>query len=237
MRALVDAGAAPRRQLQAAESRLVDAEDAAFLRRTLYGAELTEAQADEMIAAAERRLERRLGALENAKRLLREGVVSQVEITSYVEDFDRARKEVDLAGSRARLTRELAEMARVEEEAERQMEEEPLESYAAMEKYAGNGVFSVSQLQLVTAQFEARFAKPLPVSAFGETAVHRAMGFDHRDRMDVALHPDQPEGIWLRRYLTAQGIPYFAFRRALAGKATGSHIHIGPSSTRIQRGG
>ena len=81
--------------------------------------------------------------------------------------------------------------------------------------------------------YERRFPKPLPVSAMGETAVHRALGFDHRGRVDVALSPDQPEGVWLRQYLEARRIPYFAFWQAVPGKATGAHIHIGPESTRL----
>jgi hypothetical protein len=237
VRLLVNAGAAPRAELDRAEAELSDAEDAAFLRRTLYGADLNEAQADDMLAAAGRRLERRKEALANAKKLVAEGVLPQLGLTTYVEDFDRSRKEVDLAEARARLTRELAEMARLEQEADRQMEEAPPAAYAAMEKFTGAGAFSITQLQTITAEFEARFSYPLPVSALGETAVHRAMGFDHRNRVDVALHPDQPEGRWLREYLTARSIPFFAFRRAIPGKSTGSHIHIGPSSTRIQRGG
>jgi hypothetical protein len=71
----------------------------------------------------------------------------------------------------------------------------------------------------------------------GETAVHRALGFDHRNRVDVAVHPDQPEGVWLRQYLELHYIPYFAFRRAVPGKATGAHIHIGPMSTPLARAG
>ncbi|MGD0365792.1 MAG: hypothetical protein ABSC93_33330, partial [Bryobacteraceae bacterium] len=85
----------------------------------------------------------------------------------------------------------------------------------------------------VSGAFERRFSKPLPVSAMGETAVHRALGFDHRGRVDVALSPDQPEGLWLRQYLEARRIPYFAFWHAMPGKATGAHIHIGPESTRL----
>ena len=77
----------------------------------------------------------------------------------------------------------------------------------------------------------------MPVSALGETAVHRAMGFDHRGRVDVALNPDQPEGVWLIEYLKQNRIPYFAFRGPVKGKATGAHIHIGPMSTRLASGG
>ena len=71
----------------------------------------------------------------------------------------------------------------------------------------------------------------------GETAVHRSLGFDHRGRVDVAISPDQPEGVWLRHYLTDNHIPYFAFRQAVPGKATGAHIHMGPMSTRLKLGG
>jgi len=73
----------------------------------------------------------------------------------------------------------------------------------------------------------------LPVSADGETAVHQAMGFDHRNRVDVALFPDTAEGKWLRHYLEASSIPYYAFRSLVVGKATAAHIHIGPPSTRL----
>ena len=69
------------------------------------------------------------------------------------------------------------------------------------------------------------------------TAVHRSLGFDHTGRVDVELHPALPEGRWLLEYLTGHRIPYFAFRHAVPGKATGAHIHIGPMSTRLAKGG
>ena len=53
------------------------------------------------------------------------------------------------------------------------------------------------------------------------------MGFDHRERFDVAINPDQEEGRWLMRLLDRLRVPYIAFRRAVAGRATGAHIHIG----------
>jgi hypothetical protein len=63
--------------------------------------------------------------------------------------------------------------------------------------------------------------------------VHRALGFDHRGRVDVAVVPSAPEGIWLRQYLQLKKIPYYAFSHAIPGKATAAHIHIGPGSTRL----
>ena len=34
-------------------------------------------------------------------------------------------------------------------------------------------------------------------------------------------------------YLESKQIPYFAFRMAVPGKATGAHIHVGPESTKL----
>ena len=59
--------------------------------------------------------------------------------------------------------------------------------------YDGNVVvFTRSDLEKLEIDYIAKFARPLPISAEGETAVHRSLGFDHRGRVDVAVMPDQP---------------------------------------------
>jgi hypothetical protein len=236
LRALVEAGAAPRAQLEKAEEAIKDAEDAAFLRRTLYGTELTDGQSEEMTAVAARRLERRKNALAEARGLVEAGVATQLSLGTFLEALDAARKEHDLAVHRARLLHELTEMARKEHELQEAMEHAASDAAALAERFDG-GVFSMQDFFRIDRAFQRSFGKPLPVSAMGETAVHRAMGFDHSGRVDVAVHPDKPEGVWLRDYLTSHGIPFFAFRQAVKGKATGAHIHIGPMSTRIAKGG
>jgi hypothetical protein len=237
LRSLVDAGVMPRAQLERAEAGLADAEDASVLRRTVYGTELTEDQADEMIAAATRRLERRKKAVADARELVDRGVASLLSVTPFLEEEDSARKELDIAESRARLARQLSEMARAEEALESKLNHEPAEAHELADRYDGDGVFNMATFAHVELDFEKQFGKPLPVSAMGETAVHRSLGFDHRGRVDVAIHPDQPEGRWLLEYLVEKHIPYFAFRQAVPGKATGAHIHIGPLSTRYKLGG
>ena len=87
------------------------------------------------------------------------------------------------------------------------------------EEYTGDGVFAFATFAKVEVAFEEHFGKKMPVSAVGETAVHRALGFDHSGRVDVALNPDQPEGVWLLEYLKQAHIPYFAFRHAGAGQS------------------
>src|SRR3954447_23422336 len=73
LRALVEAGAAPRAQLEKAEAALADSEDAAYLRKTVYGTDLTETETDDMMAAAERRVDRRKSAVADMKKLIAEG--------------------------------------------------------------------------------------------------------------------------------------------------------------------
>lgn len=232
LRALVEAGAIPRVQLEQAEDALGDARDMAVLRRTMYGQDMTEEQSGEMVAAAQRRLDRRLKQLERARGLVDSGIVAKNDLGPLQEQADYASKEYELAVSRAKLNRDLAEMARAEQAARSHQGQGSADGPTPVH-YEGAGVFTSAQFEQVSVAFEHRFAKPLPVSAMGETAVHRALGFDHRGRVDVALNPDQPEGVWLRRYLEARHIPYFAFWQPAAGKATGAHIHMGPESTRL----
>jgi hypothetical protein len=230
VRALVEAGAAPRAQLAKAEESLADAADAALLRKTAYGQDLTVEQADDMIAAASRRFNRRQKALDDARRLVAAGVSTELSLGPLRDELDRARKECDVADSRAKLTRELSEMAQAEQLVAARSA--PLDS-----ETESDGVLAYATFARVEVDFEEHFGKKLPVSAVGETAVHRALGFDHRGRVDVALNPDQPEGAWLCQYLAQNHIPFFAFRQAVPGKATGAHIHIGPMSTKLVSGG
>ncbi|MGH7365174.1 MAG: hypothetical protein ACREK9_02085 [Candidatus Rokuibacteriota bacterium] len=81
--------------------------------------------------------------------------------------------------------------------------------------------------------FLARFGRALPISAFGQTTLHDRMGFDHRNALDVALHPDSPEGRSLLDHLRASGIPFIAVWAAIPGSASGAHIHVGQPSPRI----
>jgi hypothetical protein len=237
LRTLVEAGALPRKELERAEEQIADAEDAAYLRKTLYGSELTDEQSEDMIAAADRRLARRTKALDEAQKLVAAGVASQLSLDAFRSELDLAEKERNLAETRAKLTHELAEMAKAEENLETHLAQQPAEAPRIAERFDGSGVFTTATFSKVESAFERQFGKTLPVSAMGETAVHRSLGFDHRGRVDVALYPDAPEGIWLREYLTENQIPYFAFRQAVPGKATGAHIHIGPMSTRLKLGG
>lgn len=102
-------------------------------------------------------------------------------------------------------------------------------------RYNGVGSWSLAEAGKVNGFFISRFGRGLPVSAFGQTDVHNRLGFDHRNAMDVGVHPDSAEGRSLIAYLQSAGIPFLAFRQAIPGSATGAHIHIGRPSHRLAR--
>jgi hypothetical protein len=80
--------------------------------------------------------------------------------------------------------------------------------------------------------FVTKFKRPLPLSAFGQSDLHTRWGLDHRNGMDVGLHPDSIEGRALIEFLRAESIPFLVFRGPVPGVATGPHIHIGNRSPR-----
>jgi hypothetical protein len=233
IQALVDAGALPRVQQQKAEDAVAAAEDSALIRKYIFQQDLTEDQANQLTAAAQRQFNRCEKAFDEAEKLVENGIAPQLSLSAYLQDMDFARKECDLAETRARLAREITDMALTEQAYEASAARFPGSGRGRAEHFPGNGVFNPQIFQRIETAFQGRFGRPLPVSADGETAVHRALGFDHRGRIDVAIHPDQPEGIWLRSYLIQHNVPFFAFRQAVSGQATGAHFHLGTASTRL----
>lgn len=100
-------------------------------------------------------------------------------------------------------------------------------------RFNGTAAFTLSDLPRVERFFGNRFGRSLPVSALGQTLVHDRIGFDHRNAVDVAVHPDSAEGQALMGYLQGQNIPFIAVRQAVPGSSTGAHIHIGQPSRRM----
>jgi hypothetical protein len=236
VRKLVSAGALPLMRVKKAQDEVQDALDMSLLRQSLYMTDLLPEEADQMVLVAQRMVIRRQRSLLEMQELVSAGILSRSEAETSTADFDRARQELDWAKSRATLVDEIAENARIQKSIaslEVQAETHPDWAGKVYTHYDGNGVFTPADLQRLEVDYAVKFATKLPISADGETAVHRSLGFDHRGRVDVALMPDQPEGEWLMHYLEGKKIPYFAFRMAVPGKATGAHIHVGPQSTKL----
>lgn len=232
-------GAVSKVRLEQARDQVAEAEDDEILKRLLYGnvgvENLSEGQARLMVDAAQRRVDRLAKRYRNQGELVTAGVLPGAQVQEFERQLAERRLTLQLAENRARIFEELLSMARAEEAFE-MPPDEPAGELAPVQSYTGSGVFKEAQLGYVAAAFAKQFQKPLPLSARGQTALHTALGFDHSGRVDVAVHPDDAEGVWLRATLESLRIPYIALRATIAGKSTGPHIHIGMPSLRLRSG-
>lgn len=233
---LVEQGTLPKSRLAQAQGELDDIQDEVTLAETLYSsapmADFTTEQADKMLGAAQRRVDRETTLVEDRRKLLDSGVIAHSEFDSLGDELEARRRVLSLAQNRVKLLADLRQMAETEKQLEHAGQAGNLKD--AMIRYDGNKSFNITDLTTISSQFEKRFGRSLPVSALGQTLVHQAMGLDHRNRVDVALNPETPEGLWLRHLLEKLHIPYLAFRTAVAGAATAPHIHIGTGSSRLK---
>jgi hypothetical protein len=220
-----------------AEDVVADEYDRALVRTLLESTDLSEDQAISLVRAAGRRYMRRKLAYAAAKQAVDLGKAAPGGLDNLRLDMEAARKVCDVAESLGRRNQDLTAMAQADWELERRLAYIPSSMVGLAERYDGSGRFTDADLGEMEQAFLKHFGKPLPVSTRGDSAVHRALGFDHRGRFDVAVSPSQPEGEWARRYLTEKHVTFFAFRGAVPGRATGAHIHIGPASShRVPKG-
>ena len=103
---------------------------------------------------------------------------------------------------------------------------------ASFVRFAGGPGWNIGEAWKIQRFFSDSFRRELPIAVFGQGAIHNRWRLDHRNAMDISLHPDTPEGQALLNFLQRNGIPYLAFRGAIPGTATGPHIHIGKPSHR-----
>jgi hypothetical protein len=191
---------------------------------------------EKVLAIHERELARRNELAELRQDLYERGVLSrrefeegqraQLEAQKSVEDTRRAMSDADRMMSEARTAESLARLAPL---ARGGYEETP-----GLVRYNGTAAWSLTgDLPRLQQFFLARFGRPLPISALGQTALHDRMGFDHRNALDVAVHPDSPEGRALMEHLRLAGIPFIAAWGAIPGSTSGAHIHVGQPSPRF----
>jgi hypothetical protein len=110
--------------------------------------------------------------------------------------------------------------------------EHPKPAGEAATDAASPGKWTLAEAAKVEKFFTSKFKRPLPLTAFGQSDLHTRWGLDHRNGMDVGLHPDSVEGRALIEFLRAESIPFLIFRGPVPGVATGPHIHIGNRSSR-----
>ncbi|HEY7545463.1 MAG TPA: hypothetical protein VID27_11295 [Blastocatellia bacterium] len=182
------------------------------------------------VAAARDLVERRKKLLEEniiSKRELEESQRQLAEAENKVLDAKKQIAESDSVVEEVMAAEQIAKMKPVGAGA--------MVSTAAFIRFTGSAGWNISEAGKVESFFSSRFGRSLPISAFGQSATHDRLGYDHRNAMDVAVHPDSAEGQALMAYLRSAGIPFLAFRQALAGSSTGPHIHIGYPSKRFTR--
>lgn len=191
---------------------------------------------ERVLAIHQRELARRSELAELRQDLYERGVLSAREFDDGRKALEEARKDVN--DTRQAITdtdRMLLEahvakaLARLNPLPRGSYEETP-----GLARFNGLGSWSLGRDTPVLQRFFlARFGLALPISAYGQTALHDRMGFDHRSALDVAVHPDSPEGRGLMEYLRTAGIPFIAAWSAIPGSASGAHIHVGQPSPRI----
>ena len=184
-------------------------------------------------------VERAQARLTRDRELVERGALAAADVAAGERALAAAR------AAEARTREDIAEAAALVREAQAAREVAALPPAAPGEvrvgpmliRHDGRGAWSLAQLPTLERFFSERFRRPLPVSARGQTPVHDRLGFDHRDALDVAVHPDTAEGRALMEYLRARAIPFLAFRAAQPGASTGAHVHIGKPSShqRVER--
>ena len=162
--------------------------------------------------------------------LYSEGLVARIEL-------EKSEQELTAAKARVEETKKADELAKVQAQelakAQDLAKTKTLVRPTSMITRSTSGSWSLANLGTVQQFFSSTFGKPLPTSAIGQSATHNRMGWDHRNSVDVGVHPDSAEGRALIAYLQNTGIPFLAFRAAIPGVATGPHIHIGTPSHRL----
>jgi hypothetical protein len=177
--------------------------------------------------------------VDRRRTLLARGLIARVD----VEAAERALAEARATAERTRAAIREADALVSEAEAVPTLALLPApapgetQERSSLIRYAGSGPWSLAAVPALERFFTGRFGQRLPISAFGQTATHDRLGFDHRHALDVAVHPDSAEGRALMEYLRAHGIPFLAFRVARVGEATGAHVHVGEPSVRLSSEG
>jgi hypothetical protein len=176
--------------------------------------------------------------LEKSKKLLAEGLIPKKQVEENERELAVAKQKIAetnraITSADEQVAAVLVEAAANDEIAKNlRLAKQNLVRTASFTRYTGAGGWNLGDAWKVQRFFSDTFKKGLPIAVFGQGAIHERWRLDHRNAMDIQLHPDGPEGRALLDFLQKNGIPYLAFRSAIPGTATGPHIHIGRPSHR-----
>jgi hypothetical protein len=192
------------------------------------------ARYDQLLSIYEEEKKRLSEDFEKRKELYQQGLIARAEVVPVqqallasirnIMDVKRWILEDDIAIAEVTLRDELLRLP--------ELARGGYSEGGALIRFNGGALWSLAEAPKIESFFSEAFGKTLPVSAFGQSPAHDRLRFDHRDAMDVALHPDSNEGRHLISHLRQLGIPFIAFRSSIPGASTGAHIHIGRPSVR-----
>ena len=205
------------------------------------------ASSGELLNLQELEVNKAAASLEELRVLVDQGLVARAELETAEQSLAGLRSQLEVTRKQiADSDHKIAELAE-EQKAAKIAAATPAKStvklvskqYPAFSststilRYSGAAPWYIGGLGGIQSFFATTFGRALPTSAVGQSATHNRLGYNHRNAVDVALHPDSSEGRALINYLQVQGIPFLAFRAAVPGVATGPHIHIGSPSSRL----
>jgi hypothetical protein len=172
-------------------------------------------------------------SVEKKRRLFEIGIIAKRELEEIEREYAEAKNKTAEIQTQIDSVDHLVAEVQAQEQLARMPAVSTVSSTGMLIRYVGASRWAMSEINKIDAFFRLKFNRPLPVSAIGHTVTHEQLGFDHHNAVDVAIHPDSDEGQMLINYLRSQGISFIAIRGAIAGSATGAHIHIGPPSKRV----
>lgn len=241
-----------RRQQRTVKPKVSEAKEAKAARQKeldalIAATENYKKQVTELAARYEVQLKRAEAEAAKQRELYAEGLISKTTLTETQNRITVARALLEVTNARITEADNLVAEASVPDEIEPlpvPLNSSVPNSSSAATRFLnvraiayfyspGRGSWTLPEAAQIQSFFRTRFNRPLPVSAFGQTATHNQLGFAHFNAMDVPLHPDSTEGRAVIEFLISRNIPFFAFRRAVSGSATGAHIHIGTRSRRF----
>ena len=196
------------------------------------------ASLEKLVVFDEANVKRAEDQLEVSKKLLAEGLIAKNKVEENERALAAAKQKV--AETRRQMTSADDQIAAVlvEQSATEQiaknlsLAKQRLVRTSSFIRFTGGPGWNLGEAWKVQRFFSDTFKRELPVAVFGQGAIHDRWRLDHRNSMDISLHPDSAEGQALLNFLQRNGIPYLAFRSAIPGTATGPHIHIGRPSHR-----
>ncbi len=202
----------------------------------VQAAEVYKTSLKQLLAAREAEATQAEERFEKLKALYTDGLISRLQFEDAQRELVEIRYKVEDARKQLSATDNVVTESLAETNAGPVVDFEAIRSSrkalknVAYIRSKGTVNWSAADVIKIEQFFQARFKHALPIASLGQSELHTKWGYDHSNAVDVGLHPDSVEGKTLMNYLSSQGIPFMAFRRAVPGSATGPHIHIGKSS-------